>query len=487
MKFFAAALATETNTFSPIPTDLEAFKEGLYAPPGTHPDTPTLCTAPLVAARGRAREEGWTLVEGTATWADPAGTVNREVYEQLRDEILGQLEAALPVDGVFLGLHGAMVAHGYDDCEGDLIQRVRHLVGPEAIIGAELDMHCHITHAMTEGADVLIAFKEFPHIDFALRAAELVDLCLRAAKGTIKPVMSVYDCRIIGGYMTSREPGRSFVDRLMRLEGKDGVLSISIGHGFTAADVAEVGTKVIVVTDDRKEAGARLAESLGRELIEMRELGWPEHLKPDVAIDRALAHAQGPVVLADRWDSPGGGVAGDSTVVLRRLLERGIGNAALGAIWDPVATRFCMAAGAGARLQLRFGSKAQAGTGEPIDAEVLVTKIVPNAHQTFRGSIVPLGDAAAIRVAGIEVVLKTNRAQTFDPSLFTNLGIEPKTKKIVVVKSSNHFYDAFARIAAEILYVDSGGPYPSDARKIPYTRIRRPIWPLDDVAIGAPF
>jgi microcystin degradation protein MlrC len=146
-----------------------------------------------------------------------------------------------------------------------------------------------------------------------------------------------------------------------------------------------------------------------------------------------------------------------------------------------------MAAGEGARLQLRFGSKAQAGTGDPIDAEVEILKVVPGAVQTFRGSVMPLGDAVAIKVNGIEVVLKTNRAQTFDPSLFTNLGIDPTTKKIVVVKSSNHFYDAFARIAAEIIYVDSGGPYPSDARKIPYTRIRRPIWPLDDITTGAPF
>jgi microcystin degradation protein MlrC len=241
------------------------------------------------------------------------------------------------------------------------------------------------------------------------------------------------------------------------------------------------------VTDGRAESGAALAERLGRELIEMRELGWPEHLAPDVAIDRALALGKGPVVLADRWDNPGGGVAGDSTVVLKRLIARGIGNAALGAIWDPVATRFCMAAGEGARLQLRFGSKAQAGTGEPVDAEVEVTTVAPGAYQTFRGSRVPMGDAVAIRLHGIDVVLKTNRSQTLDPSLFTSLGIDPAKKQIVVVKSSNHFYDAFSRIAALILYVDSGGPYPSDARKIPYTRIRRPIWPLDEIAAGHPF
>ena len=121
MRVFAASLATETNTFSPIPTDLAAFKESFYAPPGEHPATPTLCSAPMVVARRRAKTDGFTLVEGTATWAEPAGIVSRATYEGLRDEILGQLKAALPVDVVILGLHGAMVAHGYDDCEGDLL------------------------------------------------------------------------------------------------------------------------------------------------------------------------------------------------------------------------------------------------------------------------------------------------------------------------------------------------------------------------------
>src|SRR5688572_17077036 len=214
MRVFAAALATETNTFAPIPTDLGMFREGMYAKPGEHPPEPTLCTAPLAIARKRARQENFTLIEGTSAWADPAGLVNRGVYEGLREEILDQLKAAMPVDIVLLGLHGAMVAHGYDDCEGDLIQRCRAIVGPKAIIGAELDMHCHITRDMTTGANVLIAFKEFPHIDFADRAEELLTICLKAARGEVKPVMSVWDCRSISGFMTSREPGRSFVDRI---------------------------------------------------------------------------------------------------------------------------------------------------------------------------------------------------------------------------------------------------------------------------------
>lgn len=480
MRVFTAALATETNTFAPIPADRRTFEDAFYAKPGEHPETPTLCTAPLVAAREAARQNGLTLIEGTAATAEPAGLVSRAAYESLRDEILDQLKAALPVDVVVFGLHGAMVAHGYDDPEGDLLARARALTGPKAVIGAELDLHAHLTPAMTDAANVIIAFKEFPHVDFMERARELVDICLRAARSEIRPHMAVFDCRMIAGYMTSREPGRSFVDRLQAMEGKNGVLSISVIHGFQAADVPEVGTKVLVITDGDAAKATGLAESLGRELIAQRGTGGPEHLKPDAAIRAALEIKGGPVTLADRWDNPGGGVAGDSTFLIHELLKHPDVPSALGILWDPVAVSLCMAAGEGAVMPLRFGGKAASTSGTPVDATVTVTRTVPDARFKFRDSVIEIGDAAAIRVGNLDVVLGTRRVQTFDPSAFTNLGVDLARKKIVVVKSSNHFYAGFAPISTGVIYVDCGGPYPSDPRRIAYTKIRRPIWPLDE-------
>ena len=255
MRLFVASLATETNTFSPIPTDRRAFEDAFYAKPGEHPGTPTLCSAPFIAARQRAEAEGFALIEGTATWAEPAGLVGRATYEGLRDEILNQLRAALPVDVVLFGLHGAMVADGYDDCEGDLLARAREIVGRESTIGVELDPHCHLSDLMVNSSDVIVTFKEVPHTDFVERAHEMVDLCVRRARGEIDPVMSVVDCRAIANFITSREPGRSLIDRIMALEGRDDVLSISVIHGFPAADVHDVGTKILVVTDAAPETG----------------------------------------------------------------------------------------------------------------------------------------------------------------------------------------------------------------------------------------
>lgn len=479
MRVFAASLATETNTFSPLPTDRQAFLDAFYAPPGTHPETPTLCSAPIVAARRLADQHAYTLVEGTAAWAEPAGIVGRRTYEGLRDEILDQLRAALPLDIALFGLHGAMVATGYDDCEGDLLTRARDIVGSKTVIGVELDPHCHLSEPITKASDLLVTFLEVPHTDFLQRAEILVDLCLSAARGETRPVISVFDCRAIANFPTSREPGRSFVDRVKALQGKDRVLAISIVHGFPAADVYDVGTKIIVITDDDAKHGDALAELLGREVLGFTP-GWAlPVLTPEASIAAALAIEGGPVILADRWDNPGGGVAGDSTFLIRALLDRPEIPAAVGGLWDPVAVALCRAAEPFARMPLRFGGKAAATSGHPVDALVTVKAVTEDLRIPFQQSIVSLGAAAAVTIGKLDVVLVTGRAQTFHPAVFSELGIELGKKKIVVVKSANHFYAAFSRIARHVLYVDCDGPYPRDPRTIAYTKIRRPISPLD--------
>jgi microcystin degradation protein MlrC len=479
MRMFAASIGTETNTFAPIPTALESFQEFFYARPGQHPDNATLCTAPLWVARRRARAEGWTLVEGSCSFAQPAGTASRQAFEHLRDEVLGQLRAAMPVHGVVLGLHGAMVADGYDDCEGDLLARVRQIVGPEVPVGVELDPHCHMTKKRVQNATLIICFKEFPHTDFVARGEEVVDLTLQAMRGEIRPVMSLCDCRMIGSFPTTIQPMRGLVDRIIALEGHDGVLSISLVHGFPYADVPEMGARVLVITDNQRAVGDRLARQLAEDFLAMRGKTLPDYYTPDEAIDIALKE-QGAVVVADPSDNPGGGAPADSTVILRRLIERDVRDAAVGPLWDPMAVRLCFMAGEGARLALRFGGKTAPTSGQPIDALVTVKRLVRDASQTFVNARVPLGDSATISLGTIDVVLITLRSQAMGTDLFTGMGVPLTGKKIVVVKSTNHFYAAFAPLASRVLYCDSGGPIPRDHRLVPYTRVQRPIWPLDD-------
>ncbi len=477
-RVFLGSIATESNTFSPLWTDLQDFKESFYAPSGAHPATPTLCSAVFTVARARAAELGWTLIEGTATWAEPGGVVNQGTWELLRDQLLGELRAAMPVEIVLLGLHGAMVAQDCVDCEGELLEKVRTIAGPRAIIGVTFDPHSHLSARRVDNADLITVFKEFPHTDFVETAENLVELVGRTVAGGIDPVISTFDCRMIDVLPTSREPMRGFVDRLKALEGHGNILSISVIHGFMAGDVPDLGAKIIVMTDDAKPKGDALAERLGRELYRMRGTTKPDFLTPEQALDRAAAADHGPVVIADVWDNPGGGVPGDSTIILREMMARRLDNAALATIWDPIAVRTCVSAGENARFRLRFGGKMSANGGDPVDADVTVRRVVPGAVQYFGASVVPLGDCVWIEADGIDVVLNTVRSQVFSPDAFSVVGIEPAEKSILVVKSTNHFYDAFSRISPEILYAEVDGPYPSNPKTNGYRRLKRRIWPI---------
>jgi microcystin degradation protein MlrC len=484
MKIFAAALGTETNTFSPVPTGMRSFEDALYFGPGEHPDEVTQVTAPIWLARRRAALGHLSLVQGTCAFALPGGITTRATYEFLRDRIVRELREALPVDAVVMCMHGAMVAAGYEDCEGDFLGAVRRLVGRDVVLAVGLDPHCHLSEAMVEAADLIVALKEYPHTDFVERAHQLLDLVERAVNAEIRLRSSVFDCRMITLIPTTREPARSFIDHIQSLEGEDGVLSISIAHGFPWADVHDLGTKVLVVTDADQRMGDALAEELGRALFDMRhDLNAP-YLNIDSGLDKARAARDGPVVLADTSDNPGGGAPGDSTFVLQEILRRDVRNACLGPLYDPGAVRICHEAGSGARLCLRIGGKTGKTSGPPLDVEALVHRTVEKSAQSFAGTAFPVGDAASITVNGVDIVLVSVRAQALGIDLFTNLGVDPSQKKVVVVKSAQHFHAAYSGIAKKIIYLAGPGALDPDITRLEYRNIVRPLWPFDDDPFG---
>jgi microcystin degradation protein MlrC len=483
MRIFTASLATETNTFSPVPTDMNAFKAAFYAEPGEHPETPTLCSSVVPILRRRGRAEGFTVIEGTSCWAEPAGLIQQKTYETLRDQIIGELRSAMPVDAVVLGLHGAMVAQGYDDPEGDLLERIRGLVGPKVLVAVEFDPHSHLTAKRVANLDIMAAFLEFPHTDFEERGEHVVELALRTLKGEIRPAISTFDCRMITLYPTSREPMRSYIDRLKAMEGRDGILSIAVIHGFMAGDVPEMGTRIVVVTDDDKPKGDACAEALGRELYGLRRQTAMPMLDTEAGLERALAiradNPNKPVVIADVWDNPGGGVAGDATHILRRMIAHGFENVAVATIWDPIAVSFCHAAGEGAELALRFGGKSGPEGGEPLDLRVVVKRVFDAGWQSFRNSRVTLGSTAVVRPVGttIDIVLITSRTQTYEPDIFSNQGVDFTDKAFLLVKSTNHFHAGFQPVSSEIVYIAAPTSYPTDPATTPYRKARLDLWP----------
>lgn len=480
MRIFTASLGTESNTFAPMATCLDDYRDMVLLRPGEHPnDAPQMCTATLWAARRRAAKEGFTLIEGSCFAASPGGRTNQADYEFMRDEILGQLRAAMPVDAVLFGLHGAMVAFGYDDVEGDLLERARAITGPDCVFGVELDPHCHLTRKRVALSDIIVLYKEYPHTDTVERADDLIDIVLATLRGTVKPVMAVYDCRQIGNYPTTNPEMRALVDWATSLE-RPPILSVSIGHCYPYADVPEMSGRILVVANDDQAEADRIATKVGQAFIALR--GRTTHTFYDVgaAIDAALALPGGPVVITDAADNAGGGAPSDNTTVLRHLIDRGVDHAALGPLWDPMAVRCCFAAGLGAKTTLRFGGKTGVTSGTPIDAEVEIIGLARNASQTYGPSTSFLGDMAGIRLGGIDVVLNSARTQAFGPELFTNVGIDPNAKKLLVLKSSNHFMAGYGAFIAGVIHAHSDGLLRrDDFRRIDYVRVDRPIWPLD--------
>jgi microcystin degradation protein MlrC len=332
---------------------------------------------------------------------------------------------------------------------------------------------------MVDNATAIVLYKEYPHIDVGARAHEVFTILANTLTGKIKPQMALYDCGMLGVFHTSHQPMKGFVDHMKALEGNDGVLSVSLTHCFPWGDVPDLGVRTLVITDNLPHKGEALAKELGQRIWAIRAETQPPYRTIDEALDEGLAQPGGPIVFADVSDNAGGGAPNDSTFLLRAMIERGIPNAAIGCIWDPIATSLAVEAGEGAVFDLRIGGKMGPMSGDPVDARVRVGKIAFNATQRFGQGTGKLGNAVALHLANeIDVVAISHRTQTFSPEVFTNVGIDPARKKILVVKSMQHFYAGFSPIAAHILYVAAPGALVPDFTQLPYRRARRDLWPL---------
>lgn len=478
MHLFIAGLATETNSFSPIPTGQLAFEDGFVSRAATQ-EPANLFSAPLHEWHRMGSDLGWQITQSLCAFAQPAGPTIRTTYETYRDEILRDLRAATP-DVVLLSMHGAMIADGYDDCEGDLLTRARAIVGPAAVIGLEIDPHSHLTDAMMAAADLIVAYKEYPHTDSPDRARDLFELARATAAGEIKPVMAAYACRMISMYHTTRAPVQGFVADMVAAEGQDNVLSLSLIHGFPWGDVAQVGTQMLAITDGDRAQAQDISANFGRQLWALRDQlnpGWPDIAG---ALDRVNSATQTPVVLADFADNAGGGAPADSTFVLRAILDRGMRDIALGIYWDPVLVRMLCDVGVGGTIRVRLGGKVDVSSGNPVDVTVTVRAIQEDMHQMMGQTRMAMGTGVWIEAEGVHMVLSDLRTQVFHPSAFSDLGLDLSQMRAVVVKSSQHFYAGFAPIASEVIYIDGPGAITPDYANIPYTKRDGRYWPKVD-------
>jgi microcystin degradation protein MlrC len=473
MRVFTAGLITETNTFAPWPTGIQGFsEEGPFHGDVTSRGRDSEMGLVASSWRGMCDRQGFDFVESLFAIAQPSGRAVQSVYENYRDEILAGVKAQGPFDIVLLFLHGAMVSQDCDDCEGDIIARVREIVGPRAVIGVELDPHCHLTPLMVEKANAIILMKEYPHTDYMERGKELFDICAGAAEGKLKPVSYVFDCRMVGFYPTTTEPMRSIVDGFSIAEKREKILSVSFAHGFPWGDTPETGSKLLVITDGDTDLAEKTATEIGRHIYAQRDALLPRFPKIEEALG-AARETNGCAVLADTADNAGGGAPSDNVSLLRAMLECKVEDAVFGCIWDPMSVRTCAEAGVGATLPLRIGGKCGPASGDPIDIVATVKAFRADHDQQGLGAArAAMGDSVWIQIDGIDVVLMSLRTQTFSPDAFTGLGIDLKNRRVIAVKSSWHFQALFGPIADRIIPVATPGAIQMNFAGIEYRKKR---------------
>ena len=296
--------------------------------------------------------------------------------------------------------------------------------------------------------------------------------------------MALFDCRMIGLYLTPNQPMRGLVDEILSMEGKNGILSISLVHCFPWGDVPTCGAQTLAITDGDPDQAARVAEEVGRKFFNMRRELDQTPWTIDEALDQALAAASGPVVIADRADNAGGGAPSDSTFMLRAMLERGIDNAGLAMIWDPIAVQVAMSGGVGAKLDMRLGGKMGPMSGDPLDLNVSVSGIIEEMIQEWpqQGDPmrIPCGDTVCLHCGGIDIIVSSRRVQPFSPDVYTNFGIDVASKRLLVVKSAQHFYAGFAPIASQIIYMAAPGAVAPRYTGIPFQRVDLHKYPWVD-------
>jgi len=486
VRLFLAMMSHETNTFSNIPTDRHQFETRHLHYGGEIVETfrgTGTCLGGMIDAAGR---RGATLIPSVAASASPAGLVTREIYAHVKERLLRDLEAAGALDGVLLDLHGAMVVEGLDDGEGDLIQAVRRVVGPRVPIAVSLDFHGNISETMVREADLLHGYKTYPHVDMGERGAEAAERVLDVIGKRIRPTVALRKPPLLpplGNQGTARGPMRRLYDMAAEMEKDPKVVSISIFAGFPHADIPDAGLAVYVVTNNDQALADRLADQIADTAWAHRHEFIHHALPVAEAVAKAQAAAGQPIVLADMADNTGGGAAGDGTEILRELVRVGARSAVVACLWDPKAVAECVKAGVGASVTLDVGGKVDDRHGAPLRVTGIVRTLSDGRFMhkgpMARGLPGRLGTTAVLDVNDIKVILISYRGQTLDPEMIRFVGLDPLDHKILVVKSTIHYRAAFEPIAREIIEVDAPGLSSSNLDRFDFTRLRRPIFPLD--------
>lgn len=486
----------ETNTFAPSKAGMTAFEQGGGWPPLARGEAIVAAVTNVnVGAAGFldvAREKGWEAVPTLWCAASPSAHVTAEAFETIADELVERIRATLPVDGVYLDLHGAMVSESFDDGEGEILRRVRAVIGPDVPLVASLDLHGNVTPLMVEAADMLVAYRTYPHVDMALTGARAAQALAGLIGTNLRPAKAFRQIPYlipIAWQATAMEPCRSIYAELATLEGET-VPSLSFLPGFPAADFPDCGPTVVAY--GTTQAGADAAADAVAQRVMASEADFKGKVfEPDAGVREAMRLAAGatkPIVISDTQDNPGAGGDSDTMGMAAALVRNEAERAAIGVIVDPEAAAAAHAAGEGAVVTLALGAKSRIPGDAPLVADFTVEKLSDGRFVApgpfYGGSRMNLGPSACLRLGGVRIVVGSRKAQMADRAMYRQVGIEPEEQAILVNKSSVHFRADFEPIAETILVCAAPGPMPVDPASLPWRRLRQG---LRTSPLGTPF
>jgi microcystin degradation protein MlrC len=474
----------ETNTFAPTKAGYADFVHGGGWPAMTQGanvlKTMRNINVGLAGFVEAAETQGWELVPTIFSAASPSAHVTEDAYERIAKVIVDGIKNAGPLDAVYLDLHGAMVTEHLDDGEGEILARVRGVIGNDLPLVVSLDLHANVTPEMVERADALIAYRTYPHIDMAdtgRAAARHLAQLLKRRKKLAKAFRQLPFLIPLSWQCSSDQPARGIYQKLAAMQ-NDAVPTLSFCPGFPAADFFHCGPSVFAYGQTQADAD-RAADKLAA-LIVSHENDFDGRIySPDEGVRHAMelaTTASKPVIIADTQDNPGAGGDSDTTGMLRALVRNKATRAAIGAIYDPASARAAHAAGVGATVTLALGGKSGIPGDAPYEETFVVEKlsdgqfVAPGPY--YGGRDMDMGPSAALRIGDVRVVVSSHKAQMADQSMFRYVGIEPTAQAILVNKSSVHFRADFEPIAETLLICAAPGAMPADSSTLPWTRLR---------------
>ena len=480
MKILIAGFQHETNTFAPSKADWDAFVQGGGMPGMTH-------GSDILDFRGINIPVGGFLdaMHGGShqimpvvwTAACPSAQVTEDAFERIAVKIV-EAASELNQDAVYLDIHGAMVAEHVDDGEGELLRRIRQVVGPKVPVVGSLDLHANVTELMLQQADALVAYRTYPHVDMAEtgeRAAFLLRQFMEGGNRLSLAWKRIPFLMPLHGQCTEMDPAKGTYEHLGSLE-QGSVTSLSFTPGFPAADFPECGGVVWGYGSNEAVVGDAV-DSLTNYVNEREVDWWIDIYKPDEAVKEAMRRSQGanrPVVIADTQDNPGAGGNSNTTGMLRALMANHVQDAAIGVLFDPDAAEAAHKTGVGKTITLGLGGEPALGD-QPFEGSFIIEHLSEGnltvKGPMMRGAKISLGPTACLRIGGVRVVVGSSKVQMLDRELYRVAGVEPEQMKILVNKSSVHFRADFTPIAHSILVAEAPGPMVADPINLPWKRL----------------